>query len=271
MSVGQCFQNDNYNPDRAVAWVREIIEPTVSPLPAAARVPRGIHRVPAQLDARPRDTRSRMPYPSTHSPPSAFTTTATCSFPTGIRRPGTRLDGSVALGMPLFGESRWSGLAWGQASWVDGAAGRTWLLVGRHRSPSASAGAVGLPKNGRLFTLGGNLWFRGFDVFERQGSCAWLGSVEVRIPIHRDVDFDVADRLMRLKSLCHRPVLRRRGHLHRRQVARAGGARGRDWTAVPGGLLQLPGAGDDPVRHRQDHRAGYRAAILVRRAAAVLR
>src|SRR5262249_59104005 len=44
-------------------------------------------------------------------------------------------------------------------------------------------GAIGFPKAGRLFSLGGNMWFRGFDVFERQGSCMWVASVEVRLPV----------------------------------------------------------------------------------------
>jgi len=64
---------------------------------------------------------------------------------------------------------------------------------------------VALPKNARLYTLGGNQWFRGFDVFERQGNCMWLGSVEVRIPIKRDVGLEVADRLMRLRTVTLAP------------------------------------------------------------------
>jgi hemolysin activation/secretion protein len=58
-----------------------------------------------------------------------------------------------------------------------------------------------LPKRARLFPMGGNLWYRGFDVFERQGSCLWLASVEVRLPLKRDVDIDFVDRLLRLKNV----------------------------------------------------------------------
>ncbi|HKB39689.1 MAG TPA: hypothetical protein VKD72_24850, partial [Gemmataceae bacterium] len=46
-----------------------------------------------------------------------------------------------------------------------------------------------------------------YDVFERQGSCMWVASVEVRLPVKREVDLDVADRIMRLKNVYVAPFL----------------------------------------------------------------
>jgi Peptidase family M1 domain len=203
LSIGQCWQHDNYNPDRAVAWIRRNSEPTVSLyLPPREYseafveyqnpwLPTPRHTVPNAVQIDPftglglhyhRDTQTPYWDPDT----------------------GTRLDASVSAGMPLFGENRWSGIAWAQASWVTALPDELgwWSDV---TVAFRAGGAVGLPKNGRLFPLGGNMWFRGFDVFERQGSCLWLGSVEVRIPIHREVDFDVADRLVRLRSFAIAP------------------------------------------------------------------
>ena len=43
--------------------------------------------------------------------------------------------------------------------------------------------------------------FRGFDLAERQGSMAWLGSVEWRVPIIRKADIDAVDHFVRLKNV----------------------------------------------------------------------
>jgi hemolysin activation/secretion protein len=54
-------------------------------------------------------------------------------------------------------------------------------------------------------SMGAGDWFRGFDVFERQGSSMWFGSVELRIPVKRDVDFDVMDHMLRLRTVTLAP------------------------------------------------------------------
>jgi hypothetical protein len=198
LSIGQAFQSDKYNPDRAVAWIRHNIEPTVSLYLPPREYAEGFFEYQHEWLPDPR-----------HTVPNAVKIDPLTALGLHYRRDtqtpywdpntGTRVDGSVALGMPLFGENRWSGLAWGQASWVTELPEE--LGLGSDVTIAFRAGgAVGLPKNGRLFAMGGNMWFRGFDVFERQGSCMWVASVEVRVPVKREVDFDVADRLVRLKN-----------------------------------------------------------------------
>jgi len=203
MSIGQAFQSDNYNPDRAVAWIRNNIEPTVSLYLPPREYAEGFLEYQHQWMPDPRHT---VPNAVKIDPLSAFGLhyRRDTQLPYWDPQTGTRLDGTVALGMPLFGENRWSGLAWGQASWVTALPDDFgwWSDV---TIAFRAGGAVGLPKNARLFAMGGNLWFRGFDVFERQGSCMWLGSVEVRIPICRDIDFDVADHLLRLRTIAIAP------------------------------------------------------------------
>jgi hypothetical protein len=203
MSIGQCFQNDNYNPDRAVAWIRHNTEPISALYLPPREFSEGFVEYQHQWLPTPRHT---VPNAVAIDPLTAVGVHyhRDTQVPYWDPETGTRIDGSVAAGMPLFGESRWSGLAWGQVSWVTALPGELgwWSDV---TLALRAGGAYGLPKNGRLFAMGGNLWFRGFDVFERQGSCLWLGSVEVRIPVIRDADFDVADRLVRLRSVALAP------------------------------------------------------------------
>jgi hypothetical protein len=203
LSVGQFLQNDHNNPDRAVVWLRNNIEPTAS----LYLYPREYTETYAAVQ------HTWMPDPRYPQPGTVSIdplTTLGYHYRHDTRVPywdpeyGYYVDGSVAVGLPLFGESRWSGLAWGQASYTMGLPGELGWWSDVKLAVRAGA-AVAVPKNARLFTLGGNLWFRGFDVFERQGSCMWLGSVEVRIPVKRDVGLEVADRLMRLRNVTLAP------------------------------------------------------------------
>src|SRR5262249_6914957 len=43
--------------------------------------------------------------------------------------------------------------------------------------------------------------FRGFDMAERQGSMVWIGSLEWRLPLVRDVHCDVCDHVAGLRTL----------------------------------------------------------------------
>ena len=47
------------------------------------------------------------------------------------------------------------------------------------------------PDQGQFFALGGGTLFRGFDLAERQGSCLWVANAELRLPLVRDVEWDV--------------------------------------------------------------------------------
>jgi hypothetical protein len=54
-------------------------------------------------------------------------------------------------------------------------------------------GAVGLPNRAEYFPLGGSELLRGFDLAERQGSIAWVGSVEWRVPLAKRLVWDALD------------------------------------------------------------------------------
>jgi hypothetical protein len=203
ISIAQAFQDDNYNPDRAVVWLRNIIEPTSS----LYLFPREYAETYAAFQ------RNWMPDPRNFEYGSVGIdplTTLGAHYRKDTRTPywdpesGYYVDGNLALGLPLFGESRTSGMAWGQASYTMGLPGELgwWSDV---KLAVRAGGAIALPENARLFTMGNNQWFRGFDVFERQGSCMWLGSVELRIPVKRDVGLEVADHMLRLRTVTLAP------------------------------------------------------------------
>lgn len=49
------------------------------------------------------------------------------------------------------------------------------------------------PDRGQFFALGGGTLFRGYDLAERQGSALWVANAELRLPLYRDVTWDVLD------------------------------------------------------------------------------
>lgn len=113
---------------------------------------------------------------------------------------GVKLDLTYAMGAPLFGQDRWAHQAWAQVSAVKAPPeGMGWLS--RTRFAFRGMGAWASPKDGRLFALGGDMSFRGFDIAERQGSMMWVGSFEWRFPVLCRVDIDAADHFFRLKNI----------------------------------------------------------------------
>jgi hypothetical protein len=66
-------------------------------------------------------------------------------------------------------------------------------------------GAAGTPTNYQLFTLGGDTLFRGFDIAQRQGSTVWIGSVEWRVPVLRDLRCDALDHTVGLRNVILAP------------------------------------------------------------------
>ncbi|HEX3152856.1 MAG TPA: M1 family aminopeptidase [Gemmataceae bacterium] len=203
VSIAQGIATADYKPDRGVVWVRDILEPTAS-----------LYLYPREYaEAYVAYQHNWMPLPR-HLEQGGIgvdpLTTLGLHYRHDTRTPywdpdtGYYLDANVAGGLPLFGESRFTGLAWGQVGYTLGLPdGHGWLSDVKL---AVRAGvAVGAPSNARLFSLGGNEWFRGYDVFERQGSCTWVGSLEVRIPLMRDVDYDIADRMIRLRAVTLAP------------------------------------------------------------------
>lgn len=51
----------------------------------------------------------------------------------------------------------------------------------------------GLPDQAQFFALGGGTLFRGYDLAQRQGSLLWVGNVELRVPVARNLNWDVLD------------------------------------------------------------------------------
>ncbi len=86
-----------------------------------------------------------------------------------------------------------------QLSWVNALPSGLGYLS-RTRFAYRVFGAYGSPSNAQLFTLGGNLLFRGFDMAERQGNAMWIGSMEWRLPVIRDVEWDVGDHILGLRN-----------------------------------------------------------------------
>ena len=117
-------------------------------------------------------------------------------------------DMTVEEGLPILGEHQSSHQAFAQFSTVKGmpswlgflndVPGMAWLT--RTRMAFRVYGAAALPNTGRFFTLGGAEMFRGFDLRERQGSLAWIGSVEWRVPLVTGVQWDACDHVMGLRN-----------------------------------------------------------------------
>jgi hypothetical protein len=62
-------------------------------------------------------------------------------------------------------------------------------------------GAFGLPNYVQYFAMGGSELFRGFSLAQRQGSAMWIGSVEWRFPVVRDVNWSFLDHALRLRNI----------------------------------------------------------------------
>ena len=62
-------------------------------------------------------------------------------------------------------------------------------------------GAAAFPDRGQFFALGGSTLFRGFDLAERQGSSLWVANAEARLPLARDVHWDVVDHLAGARNI----------------------------------------------------------------------
>jgi hypothetical protein len=62
-------------------------------------------------------------------------------------------------------------------------------------------GALGLPNYVQYFALGGSELFRGFSLAQRQGNALWVGSVEWRFPMIRNLDWSFFDRALALRGI----------------------------------------------------------------------
>ena len=62
-------------------------------------------------------------------------------------------------------------------------------------------GGTSMPGRGEFFSMGGSMYFRGFDLAQRQGSSVWVGSVEWRVPVARDLHRAFCDHIMILHGI----------------------------------------------------------------------
>ncbi|HEY7428456.1 MAG TPA: hypothetical protein VH682_29760, partial [Gemmataceae bacterium] len=62
-------------------------------------------------------------------------------------------------------------------------------------------GAYGLPNYVEYFALGGSELFRGFSLAQRQGNLLWVGSVEWRFPVVRNVNWSCFDHALCLRNI----------------------------------------------------------------------
>ena len=202
-SVAPFLATDDFHPDRVAAYVRHIIEPSSS-----------LYLLPNEYaEAYVAYQRRWLPIPR-YTIAGAIDidplTTIGLHYRKDTLAPywdaesGMRFDANYALGLPVFSQNHTTHQAWAQVSYTFPLPTELgWLSDSR--VAVRALGMAGLPSRGRLFSLGGNMAFRGFDFAERQGNLGWVGSVELRVPIVRDLDFDVADRLARLRNVTLAP------------------------------------------------------------------
>ncbi len=118
------------------------------------------------------------------------------------RLPGTnmglgKLSGqfSYVYGLPDFTE----GLE--PDALLNRTAGPVLRWLGDTRLALRIYGASSFPSEGEFFTMGGDALFRGFDQAQRQGSCAWVGSAEWRVPFAKGLNWDACDHILGLRNI----------------------------------------------------------------------
>jgi hypothetical protein len=122
---------------------------------------------------------------------------------------GLACDLTYQYGLPIVGNMHTFQELYGQLSfvksmprvfdWLGSGPIVNWLNDTRWAFRIGGAG--GLPFNGEFFSLGGGDKFRGFSLAERQGNIVWVGSVEWRVPILQDLDWDYLDHVTGLRNL----------------------------------------------------------------------
>jgi hemolysin activation/secretion protein len=101
-------------------------------------------------------------------------------------------DAVLSGGQANFADWKPLGQARGELAWVHGLPEWAGPLQGV-RLAARILGQVATPRDGQFFALGGSTVFRGFDLAQRQGSAMWVGNVELRWPLARNVTWDCLD------------------------------------------------------------------------------
>jgi hypothetical protein len=98
---------------------------------------------------------------------------------------------SFVKSLPDFSE------AVGDVPWLAGPL--HWL--GLSRLAFRIFGGTAMPSRGQFFSMGGSMYFRGFDLAQRQGSSVWVGSVEWRVPAAQNLRFNCIDHVITLHGI----------------------------------------------------------------------
>jgi hypothetical protein len=121
---------------------------------------------------------------------------------------GLALDATYQFGLPC-GDNQEFHLVYGQVSTVKSFP--SWMTCGidhpvtdwlkETRFAFRLGGAIGLPDQGQFFTLGGGDAFRGYDVRQRQGNATWVASVEWRVPLVQNAQWDYCDKIIGVRNV----------------------------------------------------------------------
>jgi hypothetical protein len=113
---------------------------------------------------------------------------------------GYRVDASFAEGIPIFGEHQsYQQLA---AQFAGVRYLPDWLgPLSQTKVAYRIQGGAAWPDNAQLFSLGGSNSFRGFDLKERQGNMFWVASLEWRVPVIRQVEWDCFDHFVGVRNV----------------------------------------------------------------------
>lgn len=113
---------------------------------------------------------------------------------------GFALDATYAGGTANLGET--TGLHMGSAQLAYAQFLPEWTgPLSETKLAARLYGAAASPTRGQFFPLGGSTMFRAFDLAERQGSAAWLASLEWRVPLARHVNYDLCDHVIGLRNV----------------------------------------------------------------------
>jgi hypothetical protein len=122
---------------------------------------------------------------------------------------GLATDVTYQYGLPIVGNTQTFQELYGQLSFVKGmprifdwmGEGPVVSWLNDTRWAFRIGGAFALPQNGEFFSLGGGNLFRGMGLADRQGNAFWVGSVEWRVPLLRDIHADCCDHVAGLRNL----------------------------------------------------------------------
>jgi hypothetical protein len=117
---------------------------------------------------------------------------------------GYALDVTGVAGLPALDEAQSFQALYAQLSAVQNLGaldklGLHWLSD--TRLAARLYGAAAVPENAQVFSLGGNMLFRGFDLSQRQGNVVWIASVEWRFPIIKGVEWDCCDHIAGIRNI----------------------------------------------------------------------